>query len=279
MAPLTRKCAPPRGIVYGPGRGTPDGESVRHARYEPPQPLRPWVEHLWTVEWRLPEGQVFEASTLPHPVAHRTVEAGRSEVRGVTRGRFVQRLVGAGRVVAVKFRPAGLCAFWPGSLHTLTDRSVPASRLLGVTLARRVGPVDALDAEQAAARLAAALEAAEPRSDAAADEARAIAEHIAHDRELTRVEAVARRSGLSVLALQRLFRAKVGVSPKWVLQRYRLHEALEQVAATPPAASLAPLAHALGFTDQAHFCRAFKQLIGESPTAYAARLGRERERT
>ena len=87
------------------------------------------------------------------------------------------------------------------------------------------------------------------------------------------MEAVAQFAGISVLALQRLFRARVGVSPKWVIQRYRMHEALERVTELALARSgpvrLSSLAYELGFTDQAHFCRVFKQFIGQSPAAYA----------
>ena len=66
-----------------------------------------------------------------------------------------------------------------------------------------------------------------------------------------RVTDVAARHGVSVRTLQRLFRRHVGVSPKWVLQRYRLHEAAERMAAGE-ATDLASLAQDLGYFDQAH---------------------------
>jgi AraC-like DNA-binding protein len=60
----------------------------------------------------------------------------------------------------------------------------------------------------------------------------------------------------------------VGVSPKWVIQRYRLHEAAERLTADPSIAQSA-LASDLGYSDQAHFIRDFKSLVGTSPAAYA----------
>ena len=69
-------------------------------------------------------------------------------------------------------------------------------------------------------------------------------------------------------ALQRLFREYVGVSPKWVINRYRLHEALEQIAAGG-AIDWSALALDLGYFDQAHFIRDFRRLVGVSPGAYA----------
>ena len=99
---------------------------------------------------------------------------------------------------------------------------------------------------------------------------------IAADHTLTAVDAVCKRFAIQPLALQRLFRAKIGVTPKWVIQRYRMHEAVERLAAsvaTHEDLSLAALAAELGFTDQAHFCRVFKTFIGEPPGRYVRKLG------
>jgi AraC-like DNA-binding protein len=78
------------------------------------------------------------------------------------------------------------------------------------------------------------------------------------------------RYGLGVRALQRLFREYVGVTPKWVIQRYRLFEAAERLSAGD--ADGAVLAHALGYFDQAHFIRDFKAMVGKPPLAFARTL-------
>jgi AraC-like DNA-binding protein len=75
---------------------------------------------------------------------------------------------------------------------------------------------------------------------------------------------VAEALGVEVRSLQRVFRRYVGVSPKWVIRRYRLHEAAERLKDPRPAA-LAELATSLGYADQAHFAREFKQVIGQTP--------------
>ena len=64
------------------------------------------------------------------------------------------------------------------------------------------------------------------------------------------------------------FTGGVGVSPKWVLQRYRLHEAAERIAEGRDG-DWAATALELGYFDQAHFIRDFKALIGASPAQYA----------
>ncbi|MBV9947973.1 MAG: helix-turn-helix domain-containing protein, partial [Myxococcales bacterium] len=61
------------------------------------------------------------------------------------------------------------------------------------------------------------------------------------DRTLVTVEALAARAGLAPRTLQRLFRRYVGVGPKWMIRRFRMHEAAERLArgALDDGASLA----------------------------------------
>ena len=90
---------------------------------------------------------------------------------------------------------------------------------------------------------------------------RDLVERIAVDRSILRVDDIARESDLDPRALQRCFHTYVGVSPKSVIQRYRLHEAAIQLRAPHPP-SLAELAASLGYADQAHFGRDFKRTVG-----------------
>ena len=89
------------------------------------------------------------------------------------------------------------------------------------------------------------------------------------DRSLTRVDRVTRLSGVPARTLQRLFRHYVGAPPKWVLARYRLHDAAERLG-NEPGVPVAAVAADAGYFDQAHFCRDFKALLGVTPAQYAA---------
>ena len=73
--------------------------------------------------------------------------------------------------------------------------------------------------------------------------------------------------------MQRLFSDYVGVSPKWVIRRSRLHDAAAQLAAAETV-NLTRLAHELGYSDQAHFTREFGRTFGESPKAYLMKPSR-----
>ena len=76
--------------------------------------------------------------------------------------------------------------------------------------------------------------------------------------------------------LQRLFARYVGVSPKWVLRRYRLHEAAAALAREQDR-PWAEVAAELGYFDQSHFIRDFTAAIGLTPVAYAQACLRKQE--
>jgi AraC-like DNA-binding protein len=118
----------------------------------------------------------------------------------------------------------------------------------------------------------------EPEVDPEVDRVAAIAERAATDRSMLRVETLAAEFGLGVRALQRLFSEYVGVSPKWVIQRYRLHEAAERIAAES-GFDWADFALELGYAYQAHFIRDFRRLVGATPAAYARGLANGPART
>ncbi|MFB6838220.1 DUF6597 domain-containing transcriptional factor [Streptomyces sp. NPDC056361] len=121
------------------------------------------------------------------------------------------------------------------------------------------------------AALDAFLLAREPAPDPAAEQAMELVDLIRSDRGVRKVSLLAAASGLSARSLQRLFASHVGVGPKWVILRYRIHEALER-AESAESADWAGLAAELGYSDQAHLVRDFTATIGVSPTAYARGL-------
>jgi AraC-like DNA-binding protein len=157
------------------------------------------------------------------------------------------------------------------SMARLTDRVVPLDDVLASTAWTRAidaePDVDAkiAIAESALAALLAPLESSLVRM-------RDLVERMASDRSIQRVEDVCDISRRDARALQREFRRYVGVSPKWVLQRFRLHEAAAQLARVE-APPLAALSASLGYADQAHFCRDFKREVGATPRGFAATRG------
>jgi AraC-like DNA-binding protein len=243
-------------------------EGHRHFRLtrEAPSPdLAPWVERHWMVEWDLREPYTQEL--LNHPTVNVAVEPATAGVYGIRTERDRKTIAGAGRVVGIKFRPGAFQPFYGGSVHELTNRVVALAAVFGLEGEELA---DAVRAEERApfavmeAFLRARLPAPDPNLDVLADIVRTMLEQPA----IVRVDALAARHAMSARTLQRLFRRYVGVSPKWVLRRYRLHEAAERIAEGRDG-NWAATALELGYFDQAHFIRDFKALVGASPAQYA----------
>jgi AraC-like DNA-binding protein len=251
--------ARPRGLM----RGKPEG-TMRHVRYPPSEDLAFWVEHYWIVEWDLREP--FVAQNLPHPSVHLVIDGTHARVMGVVSGRHTRELQGIGRVFGIKLRPGAFHPILGRAVSTMTDKELPLADFFGEledAILATVNDRERIDIAEASLR-----ECLPPR-DVKVDEVNRIMDLILTDREITKVEDLVQRSGVSKRTLQRLFSDYVGVSPKWVINRYRLHEALER-AATGESIDWTSLALDLGYFDQAHFIRDFKKLVGKTPTEYVS---------
>ena len=108
-----------------------------------------------------------------------------------------------------------------------------------------------------------------PERDPLAEQAAALVARITDDPGLRRVDQLSASAGMTPRTLQRLFADYVGVSPKWVMRRARLHEAAERADSGEPV-DWACLAADLGYADQAHLTRDFTVTIGVPPSRYAA---------
>jgi AraC-like DNA-binding protein len=273
-AMVRRKVDPPRGVLT---TVVADPTRFRHERYHPSEDLEAYVEHYWVVEWDLRGLPPERAETLPHPNVHMIFEpGGRSRIGGAARARFSQWLEGRGGVFAVKFTPAGFHPFAKGPVSRFTDTTISLRRVFGAdgeALERAV-----LAARTDRSRIAIVerfLRARNPALDQNVRRVTAIVYAAVKDRSILKVDDLVARFGVNKRTLQRLFAAYVGVSPKWVIQRYRLHEAADQLVARGSVGH-ATLALELGYSDQAHFIRDFKRLVGRSPAAYAREFARGR---
>ena len=228
------------------------------------------VERYWLVRWSLPEGRRASVTLLPHPCVNLALDRGQVTISGVGRERFTYEFVGTGRVFGVKFRPGAFVPFLGGSVSELTGQVRPLSSLWGGADADRFAAE--LDAAPGLDDLVAVAErhlrAHWPAHDPEVARVGQIVHALLHDRAIARVDDVSARFGLSPRSLQRLFQRYVGVSPKWVLQRYRLHEAAARLA-DGTSGSWAEVAVELGYFDQSHFIRDFTRAIGMTPVEYA----------
>ncbi|MEL7974588.1 helix-turn-helix domain-containing protein [Isoptericola sp. F-RaC21] len=278
-------------------RGLVDPAAARSGfelvRLDPAPDLADLVERHWVVRWSLPPGAEFTQVVIPHPNANVVAEADGFGVHGIPGGLFSRTLRGSGAVLGTKLRPGALRVLLGGPDALRPGLVAPAA----VALSGAHGPAghDVEDAGRravAAARAgddAAAVAAVTPvlRAAAAARRtpraARAL-DRVAHVLGAVVAGELGPDAGVADLAalvgttprsLQRLFADWVGVSPKWVLQRHRVHLAADLVAADP-GLPLAEVAAAVGYYDQAHLTTDFARALGTPPAAYARRCAASR---
>ncbi|MEO7071097.1 MAG: helix-turn-helix domain-containing protein [Nostocoides sp.] len=240
-----------------------------------------WVQSIWSVTWAFPGGERQVSSVVPNPSISVTVERGGGRragrdgdgvwITGVATRRFDVLTEGVGGVVGIKFRPGGFTALTGVDAGDLTDRVLTATELLPSSRMLADLPLDAGNASGALCDWVRARgRGPDDRYD---DVTRVLA--CLRDPEVTRVSALSQRCGLSVRTLQRLLRSYVGVGPKWLLARQRLHDAMIALD-DGYAGSMADLAARLGWSDQTHFTRDFVAIVGTPPAAYRDRLQSDR---
>lgn len=245
----------------------PVGEFA-HSRVPAPPDLADRIEHFWRVRWNLEGLPTQVQETLPHPNVHLVLEPGRADFWGVHTGRWTRVLEGHSQAFGVKFRPGGFRGWLGRPVSGLADASLAAEQLLGNDVARLAEALDCDRDDDAATMAADVLRPYLPPADEAALLAGRIVDSAVADLDLRSAQQLADRFGLTLRALQRLFSEFVGVGPKWVINRYRMHEAIARVQAGQPV-SWAALAQELGYFDQAHFIADFRRLTGRTPGEFA----------
>ena len=247
-------------------------------RIEPSPDLAPYIEHYWTVRWDLSGQAPHSQVILSYPNINLSFERDHNGpfagVYGVPRSTYTRYLQDKGEVLGIKFRPGGFHPFWTQPAALLTGRIVDVKEIFGEEAGETAARIFAAETDEDRFLLAEAfLRSRIPEPD---DQIRLIGDivqRVIDDRTITKVEEIVDRFGLSKRSLQRLFSRYVGVSPKWVIQRFRLQEAAELIEQDRGVPDWTRLSQDLGFYDQAHFIKSFKAMIGKSPEAYSRELG------
>lgn len=272
-------------------RGIVDPAAARRGfelvRVDPAPDVADVVERHWVVRWDLPPGESFTQVVVPHPVANVVAEASGYAAHGIPPGLFERTLVGTGAVVGTKLRPGAFRVLLGSADAVRPGALVPAASFLGPTADAAARAAVALAvagrSEEAVATVeplvrARARTARSPRAVRDLDRVRRVMAALVSGRlgPDAGVPDLADVVGTTPRTLQRLFARYVGVSPKWVLQRHRVHLAADLLAADP-GHDLAALATAVGYYDQAHLGTDFARVTGTTPATYARRCAASRE--
>lgn len=247
-------------------------------RFAPAPDLAEVVRRFWMPVWSLPDGQVTAQRVLQYPVCLIVIErAEYALLVGPSAGLSVRELSGEGWALGTMLQPAVGATVLGRPVEELVDRAVPLDTVPGLAGAGMVAEVrarigdDPGDPQRRRAAVDAMEAALAPLADVD-EEGRmvnAIVEYVEGDGGVRRVSQVCEKFALTERTLQRLLARRVGIGPKWLIQRRRLHETAEALAGPEPP-ELARVAVDLGYSDQAHLSRDFRTVTGLTPREYAA---------
>lgn len=171
----------------------------------------------------------------------------------------------------IHFQPTGLARLFRVPMAMLANEAPPAADVLGRSVV----------ALEAAVRRAATFEARVAVAQAwledllaAARDANSVdvaARVLARAGGRAEIAALSARAGLSPRQMQRRFIDSVGVAPKHYARLHRFAAAVGAREASPQR-SWTDIAHAFGFSDQAHLAREFRALAGRAPGDYFTSL-------
>jgi AraC-like DNA-binding protein len=258
--------APTRGVLY-PAR------LPSFRRLPAPAAVAELVRWFWIPEWDIEPGRTSRQHLIAYPACNLVVQPPHVTLSGPTTRAAHRDLTGQGWAVGALLRPAGV----PGLVAD------PAE------LRDREQVVDAPDLHRA---VTAAMAAAEPEArhsgavaaftgwltqhlPAPTDrdrQANALVEIIDAHPDVHTLADLAARMAVSPRTVQRMALRYVGLPPAEMIRRRRLQEAAERVRADP-AVSLARVAAELGYADQAHLTREFRDRLGFTPGDYRNEVG------
>jgi AraC-like DNA-binding protein len=237
-------------------------------RYLPESDLAPLVEQFWLVDWNLSGQPAHEQQNLPDPNMHLVISNQGARVIGPVSKKYSYSMQGQGKIIGVKFNLGVLAKRLSCPLDEAVDSEFEAGEIFEFAQQTLIENILQTKNDKAGVTLLShVLQSYAYKLEPTTVTVQKLAEQIKNNSEINRVEILAELSQHSVRSLQRMFKTYVGLSPKWLIRKYRLHHALEMLE--NQLLSLAQLAANLDYADQSHLIRDFNGFMGITPRQYA----------
>ena len=264
-----------------------DPADVSHtmSRYAAPDDLADLLQWYWVPVWSVPPGRRSEQRVLQYPCALIVVTEAYARFYGVVTGLSSTELEGDGWAVGSLLQPAAGWLVAGRPMSELTDAHVELEELLGAGGGARAAAVrppwggrgaDGGSDPEVQVRATDPVSAFLREHLPVDDEGRLVNELVAlveSDERLVRVAQLAEAAACSERSLQRLLRRRLGLTPKWLIQRRRLQDLSLRLRERTAGETLASLAADLGYADEAHLVRDFRTVTGWTPAQFGERFG------
>ncbi|MGZ8177578.1 helix-turn-helix domain-containing protein [Williamsia sp. SKLECPSW1] len=227
------------------------------------------IRNVWVVRWDVADR--LTQRILNYPALNVVVEAGpqvegdhHTGLYGPVPRVSERTLQGVGWAVGVLFRPAATPLLTPLHSDALVAADVP---FVGAPSEELVAAMAAGSDRDTIARIL--LEWVTPLADRVDDAgllANAAALVAETRKDITAAAALADAVHASARTVERTVRRHTGFTPKQLIECRRMQTAATRLF-LEPSTDLTALAADLGFADQAHFTRRYREVIGETPSA------------
>ena len=259
---------------------------MRYEEFPPAQPLSRFVKCFW----------VLESPSAQSPAPERILPDGCSEIVfhagdpfeqyntdgtserqplallvGQMRGHLMIQSTGVVRVLGIRFWPGGAYPFVSVPQSELAGEVLPLDSIWGRTgreLHLQIADsVDLADSVKHVERLLLCRLSEFKHLDEGLLKTTAL---ILQSGGCAPVEILAGHLGISLRKLDRMFNAKVGLTPKALCRVIRFQQVFKLLERGQRRRDWAQIAIECGYYDQAHFIKEFSAFAGQAPTSYFA---------
>jgi AraC-like DNA-binding protein len=235
--------------------------------YEPSDAMTPFVEHYF-ISRRQPQfdPEYIGYDVLSQPVVSLFIQPSGAFLQGPSVHKRSLRSQDSSIYVGAQFKPGGFHPFWQQNMSSLSEKVIPATAIIPELQGLPNARLTELDDTTILNVIDRALRAVRPRNEPRIGFVNEVVRFIEHD-HITSVTAVSDAFAMSERTLQQLFHNYVGVGIKWVIMRARFLE-VTKFARTQDKPDWTAIATDFGYSDQPHFIRDFKKIVGLSPRQY-----------
>jgi AraC-like DNA-binding protein len=176
-------------------------------------------------------------------------------------------------LVAVRFKAWGLWPFSIKPVPALVGQITPAKDVFGNKISGLIREMQGYESEEKIEMARQYLQKEFSETDRATIASAPIGERIIAQNGIVSMSDLAKQFGVNSRQLERVFRTETGLSAKMFSRIIRFNQAKRMIE-NDVEISLSRLTYEMGYSDQAHFSRNFRELFDYSPADFKRRLKR-----